>query len=101
MAASVSIFGLHRNAGVWEQPNDFLHERFADRSRAWPVYLPFSIGPHGCLGRNFAMLQMQALLILFCQKFYLWSLDYGPQHAIAQVTLRSLRSPRVLLRERA
>lgn len=97
----VSIFGLHRNAGLWERPNDFLPERFADRSQPRPGYLPFSIGPHACLGRHLAMLQMQTLLVLFCQRFHVSSLDHEPQHAIAQVTLRPLRSPRLFLRERA
>jgi cytochrome P450 len=99
--AFVSIYGLHRHPDLWECPNDFLPERFADRSLQRPGYFPFAIGPHACLGKHLALLQMQTFLILFCQRFHFSSLDQTPQQAVAQVTLRPHQSPHLILRERA
>jgi cytochrome P450 len=97
----VSIYGLHRHPDLWERPNDFLPERFADRSLQRPGYFPFAIGPHACLGKPLALLQMQTFLIMFCQRFHFSSLDHTPQQAVAQVTLRPYQSPHLILRERA
>lgn len=96
----VSIYGLHRHPDLWERPDDFLPDRFSDRSQQRPGYFPFSIGPHACLGRHLAMLQMQTLLIMLCQRFDLSGLARSPQEAVAQVTLRPRYNPRLILRAR-
>lgn len=99
--AFVSIYGLHRHPDLWERPHDFLPERFGDRALPRPGYFPFAIGPHACLGKHLAMLQMQTFLIQFCQRFHVSSLDQMPQQAVAQVTLRPRQSPHLIIRERA
>lgn len=97
----VSIYGLHRHPDLWERQHEFLPQRFNDRALPRPGYFPFAIGPHACLGRHLAMMQMQTFLILFCQRFVVSSNDQRPQQAVAQVTLRPLHSPHLLIRERA
>ena len=58
--ALVSLNALHRDAEAWEEPlvfdpDRFSSERFASIDR-WQ-YLPFSAGPHSCMGDHFAMLE--------------------------------------------
>jgi cytochrome P450 len=55
----------HLLAEFWEEPNRFDPRRFSpERSlgRHRFAFLPFGAGAHGCLGANFAYLQVRALL---------------------------------------
>lgn len=54
-----SIHEIHRHPDLWEQPNDFLPERFEDGGRKFSSqYFPFGAGPRKCIGNNFAMFEM-------------------------------------------
>lgn len=54
-----SVYEIHRNPDLWEQPNDFLPERFAEGGRKFSSqYFPFGAGPRKCIGNNFAMFEM-------------------------------------------
>lgn len=54
-----SIYEIHRHPKLWEQPNDFLPERFDEGSRKFSSqYFPFGAGPRKCIGNNFAMFEM-------------------------------------------
>lgn len=57
------IYALHRNRLLWEEPDAFRPERFADRKAIDRyAYLPFGDGPRICIGASFAM--QEAVLIL-------------------------------------
>ena len=54
-----SVFEIHRHPKLWDQPNDFLPERFEDGGRQFSSqYFPFGAGPRKCIGNNFAMFEM-------------------------------------------
>lgn len=60
-----SIYGTHHRADLWDAPFEYRPERFADNAEAhWhkAQFMPFSIGPHVCIGNRFAM--MEAVLVL-------------------------------------
>lgn len=59
----IPIYALHRNRTLWEDPDSFRPERFADR-KAIPryAYLPFGDGPRICIGASFAI--QEAVIIL-------------------------------------
>lgn len=57
------IYALHRNKLLWDDPDAFRPERFADpRSIDRFAYLPFGDGPRICIGANFAL--QEAVIIL-------------------------------------
>ena len=93
----VSIYGMHRNPELWQEPDQFKPERFADHAISHPGYLPFAIGPHTCLGKHYAILQMQCLLVMLLQRFELRPVDSQPPDPVAIVTLRPRVSPRLAL----
>jgi cytochrome P450 len=59
------IYGLHHSPLHWKHAGKFCPERFAGAEKKLHTpftYMPFGAGPRGCIGGNFAMMQM--LLIL-------------------------------------
>jgi cytochrome P450 len=60
----ISFFEMHRRKDLWEQPDEFLPERFeADKRKSYnDHYFPFGAGPRMCIGNNFAMFEMALVL---------------------------------------
>lgn len=55
------IYGAHHSPKIWDDPDRFIPERFSKENKRKHVpfaYLPFGGGPRGCVGGNYAMLQM-------------------------------------------
>jgi cytochrome P450 len=54
-----SVFEMHRHKDLWDNPEEFIPERFADGGRKFSAfYFPFGAGPRKCIGNNFAMFEM-------------------------------------------
>jgi hypothetical protein len=54
-----SVYEIHRHPDLWEEPEAFKPERFAEGSRKFSShYFPFGAGPRKCIGNNFAMFEM-------------------------------------------
>ena len=66
--AVISAYRLHRDQGCWEDPDTFRIERFAGLAeRRWQpphrfAYMPFGAGPHLCIGRNLALIEMRWIM---------------------------------------
>lgn len=68
----IPIVYLHHTERFWEQPDKFMPERFAPETRNNIdrfVYFPFGGGPRVCIGNNFAMLEMELILITLYREF--------------------------------
>lgn len=68
----VFIYGTHHSPRYWENPEIFDPERFnkANEKRHTPfAHLPFGAGPRGCIGGNYAMLQMLMILSVLLRKY--------------------------------
>lgn len=68
----IPLIYLHRSPKYWEEPDKFRPERFAPEKRNSIdryVYFPFGGGPRMCIGNNFAMLEMQLILITLYRRF--------------------------------
>ncbi len=61
----VFVYGAHHAPRYWQSPESFDPERFtkANEKLQTPfTYLPFGGGPRGCIGGNYAMLQILMIL---------------------------------------
>jgi cytochrome P450 len=68
----VFIYGAHHSPQYWENPESFDPERFAkanEKLRRPFSYLPFGAGPRGCIGGNYAMLQILMILTVLLRKY--------------------------------
>ncbi|XP_030637190.1 cytochrome P450 4T8 [Chanos chanos] len=89
----ISVFGIHRNATVWENPHVFDPLRFLPENtakRSPHAFVPFSAGPRNCIGQNFAMNEMKVAVALTLKKYRLIK---DPDHTpkmIPRLVLRSL-----------
>jgi cytochrome P450 len=65
-----SVYEMHRHPELWEQPNAFMPERFAEGARKFSSqYFPFGAGPRKCIGNNFAMFEMIIAVTELVSKF--------------------------------
>ena len=54
-----SLYEVHRHPDLWEHPDEFKPERFAEGGRKYSSqYFPFGAGSRKCIGNNFAMFEM-------------------------------------------
>jgi cytochrome P450 len=61
----VFVHGAHHAARYWPNPESFEPERFAkenEKLRTPFTHIPFGGGPRGCIGGNYAMLQILMIL---------------------------------------
>lgn len=68
----VYVYGAHHAPRYWQNPEDFDPERFTranDKTRTPCTYLPFGAGPRGCIGGNYAMLQILMILGELLRKY--------------------------------
>lgn len=68
-----SVYEMHRHPDLWEQPEAFLPERFAEGGRKFSSqYFPFGAGPRKCIGNNFAMFEMIIAVTELVSKFKIY-----------------------------
>ena len=66
------IYGTHHSEALWDNPEQFIPERFSKenkKERPSYAYLPFGGGPRLCIGNNFAMMEMQLVVIRLLQRY--------------------------------
>ncbi|XP_077382179.1 cytochrome P450 4T8 [Festucalex cinctus] len=88
-----SVYALHRNATVWENPNVFDPLRFLPEniSRRSPhAFVPFSAGPRNCIGQNFAMNELKVVVASILRRYQLLEDPTRKPKMIPRLVLRSL-----------
>ncbi|XP_045900327.1 cytochrome P450 4B1 isoform X1 [Micropterus dolomieu] len=88
-----SVYGLHRNAAVWENPDVFDPLRFHPEnasSRSPHAFVPFSAGPRNCIGQNFAMNELKVATALTLKRYQLAEDPAWEPKIIPRLVLRSL-----------
>ncbi|WP_370337780.1 cytochrome P450 [Parvularcula marina] len=62
---SIGVYPMHRHELLWEAPDSFMPDRFAegtDKERHRYQYLPFGGGPRVCIGMRFALMEGIAMM---------------------------------------
>jgi cytochrome P450 len=62
---NVPNYVICRDARYFDKPTEFIPERWTTRpelNRDPSVYIPFNIGPYGCIGKRLAMMKIRMLL---------------------------------------
>ena len=86
-----SQFVMHRDERYYEQPLQFIPERWTPESReSRPAfsYFPFGGGPRRCIGEGFAWMEGILLIATLAQK---WRLQLVPHHPVALKPVITLR----------
>jgi len=68
----VYVYGAHHAPRYWQNPETFDTDRFTkanEKLRTPFTYLPFGGGPRGCIGGNYAMLQILMILSDLLRKY--------------------------------
>src|ERR1700727_16321 len=68
----VYVYGAHHAQRYWQNPENLDTERFTkpnEKLRTPFTYLPFGGGPRGCIGGNYAMLQILMILSDLLRKY--------------------------------
>jgi cytochrome P450 len=94
---------MHRDARFYEQPEQFMPERWLDglESRLPPgAYFPFGDGPRRCIGQGFAQLETALVIAAIAQKFRFRLKQGFPVVPEPLVTLRPKYGIEMIIEER-
>ncbi|MBM7117539.1 cytochrome P450 [Archangium primigenium] len=68
---AISPYTIHRDETVFPDPEKFDPDRFTpeqEKGRSRYAYLPFSDGPHICIGNFFALMEAQIATVIMAQR---------------------------------
>jgi len=83
-----SVYEMHRLPELWEQPNEFMPERFEEGARKFSSqYFPFGAGPRKCIGNNFAMFEMIIAVTELVKNYKMYS-DFDKVGITPLITLK-------------
>lgn len=71
----VSFYELHRNPKYWNNPDEFIPERFLgeQRKESMQYFYPFGAGPRMCIGTGFAIYEMCLTISQIVKKYVIKS----------------------------
>ena len=85
----IPIYALHRHHQLWEDPNAFRPDRFADSKGVDRfAYLPFGDGPRICIGASFAIQEAVIILATLLSKFQFAPVEGRNPTPVMILTLR-------------
>jgi cytochrome P450 len=101
--ALISVYFIHRHPEFWSEPERFDPERFRperEEPRHAMAYLPFGLGGRRCVGEDFALLELRAVLARVLQRF---RVEVDPEHPVVakpELTLKPAHDVRLRIEPR-
>ena len=100
----ISPYVMHHLSKYWDEPLRFKPERFFDAKSALSekrnIYIPFNIGPHTCIGAQFAIFEAILALAHVVKHFNVQKIGNSPTRLEPAVTLRQGNSLQVAVEPR-
>ncbi|MBO9400072.1 cytochrome P450 [Shimia sp. R9_3] len=85
----IPIYALQRNHQLWDNPDAFDPDRFANRKAIDRyAYLPFGDGPRICIGASFALQEAVIILATLLRRFHFEEIAGRPPKPVMILTLR-------------
>ena len=80
------MWSMHRRADVFPIPRSFRPERWidmseADSTRQRAAFMPFSIGPRGCVGKGMAYF---TIYLTVARLAFLYNIEADPNHPLGR-----------------
>jgi cytochrome P450 len=98
---AVCIYALHRHRDWWEKSDEFLPDRFGSGEPRHPfAFLPFSAGPHTCIGAAFAWKEAIAIFATILRQFQVSTDRTVPVRPRVAITLHPDREVPIILQSR-
>jgi cytochrome P450 len=91
LSVNISPWVVHRHRALWDEPDFFKPERFlppVEKSIQRGAFIPFGLGPRGCVGATFAMQTILIVLSTVLPRFKVRLANAGAVFPEARVTLR-------------
>jgi cytochrome P450 len=94
----MSQWVMHHDERFWPEPLRFDPQRFANASPDRPrlAYFPFSLGPRGCIGEQFAWLEAILVIATIARQWSLHEADHAQLKLRPTITLRPAHPLRML-----
>jgi cytochrome P450 len=102
--ALVTVYYLHRHPSYWREPERFDPERWRPERgepRHAMAYLPFGLGGRRCVGEDFALLELRAVLARVLQRFRVETDPAHPVEPKPELTLKPAQGVRLRVEPRA
>lgn len=99
----IYIYGTHRSAKLWDEPNRFDPSRFEKgKMKTYHpyAYFPFGGGPRLCIGQQFAMVEMQLTLMELMKNFKFKLKKNHPIELAPLITLRPKHGLKMIVSNR-
>jgi cytochrome P450 len=101
---SAYLLGVHQAPSLWKDAEAFQPERFApEQLKLQPpyAYIPFGGGPRLCIGNQFALTEMQLVLLEMLRRFEVEWIEQPPVELQPLITLRPRQEIRLRFRARS
>jgi cytochrome P450 len=95
---------VHRHTKLWDRPAEFLPTRFSESqqsARPRYSYIPFSTGPHVCIGASFAIMEILFVLSILLRRYQLFLANGYSVKPKGMVTLHPSGGLKMYLQKRA
>ncbi len=93
------VYSLHRNAQLWDRPNEYRPERFLNQKYPRGQYIPFGDGPRVCIGAQYAETEIMVLMASVLRQIAFSVSDNPLPEPVLTFTMRA-SGPLVLNAER-
>lgn len=63
------IWAMQRHPNFWDEPESFLPQRWLERGKTYPSFIPFGSGPRFCIARRFSLIETKVILMKVLSSF--------------------------------